>query len=78
MPLTTPTPVAAGLQREISKAAKSMTVDDLVRMLADEADALLVDALGLDTATRWWSTWLTDTAGYRAVRYVEDAKKYTA
>ena len=61
----------AALQELVAAMKKQSDLDTIARALADEADALLVDGLGLSTASNWWRRYTLETTG-RAVLADED------
>lgn len=51
------------VMKAVAHAATRLPIDDLASLLADEADALLVDGLGLAGASRWWRRYKLETCG---------------
>lgn len=51
------------LARAIAQAAERLPMNEVCTLLADEADALLCDGLGVSGATRWWRRYTLETCG---------------
>lgn len=56
----------------IGLLAETSDQDLIARTLADEADALLVEGLGVSGASRWWRHYTLETCG-RVVGDMKDA-----